>query len=89
MNFDKLSSYYQGPVFNGGKLPPREETVSTYQITITPPESEQSSPIRIRNFETSSPDTKHEIDDLSRHVLFDSFSLKGSNGRVEVKVRSV
>ena len=46
-----------------------------------------SAPLQIKKFETDVQNTVHRIGDLNQKILFDSLSLQGTNGPIEVQVR--
>ncbi|PPQ96883.1 hypothetical protein CVT26_005863, partial [Gymnopilus dilepis] len=55
-----------------------------FEMTVILPET-SSSLVSIQNFETDLPNTVHLFGDLSGKVSFDSVSLRGLNGKVDVQ----
>lgn len=61
----------------------------TFETTVILPEVEVgSAPLKIKKFETNVLNTGHRIGDLNQKIVFDSLSLLGTNGRIDVQVRA-
>jgi len=61
----------------------------TFETTVILPEVEVgSAPLRIKKFGTEVFNTVHRIGDLNQKILFDSLSLGGTNGAIDVQVRA-
>jgi hypothetical protein len=61
----------------------------TFETTVVLPEVEvDSAPRQIKKFETDVHNTVHRIGDLNQKIIFDSLSLRGTNGPINVQVRA-
>jgi len=59
-----------------------------FETTVILPEVEAgSAPLQVKKFETDVPNTVHRIGDLNQKILFESLSLQGTNGPIDVQVR--
>jgi len=59
-----------------------------FETTVILPEVEAgSAPLQVKKFETDVPNTVHLIGDLNQKILFESLSLQGTNGPIDVQVR--
>ncbi|KAH9485740.1 hypothetical protein JR316_0002655 [Psilocybe cubensis] len=71
------------PVYHGGS--PGTEYQVSFEITVTLPEHAASNPLDIKNFETDVHNSRHDFADLGAKVLFETITVKGTNGRIETK----
>ncbi|KIM36769.1 hypothetical protein M413DRAFT_13744 [Hebeloma cylindrosporum] len=74
------------PTWNHGGRRRHRDHHMVFETTVVLPEVEAGSePLQIKKFETDVPNTVHHIGDLNQKIAFDSLSLRGTNGPIDVE----